>query len=147
MDHGDIGYLLNRATRQFRLDLGAALGEVGLRPQQAAVLMAIARSARGQLTPSEIAEAVDADAATTSGVLERLARDGWVASGPNPGDGRSRLFALTDNSNRALPQVMAIAHEVSANATQCLTSEERDALRQLLQRLCRDDRGVEGGAR
>ena len=61
MEHNDVGYLLNRATRHLRLELGEALSEIGLRPQQAAVLMAIARSPQGRLTPSSVADAIDTD--------------------------------------------------------------------------------------
>lgn len=139
MEQNDIGYLLNRVTRQFRLDLGDALSEIGLRPQQAAVILAIARHAEGLLTPSAVAGSIDTDAATTSGLLERLTRDGWVGSEPNPNDGRSRLFALTDKAKQILPQIMNLADSVSAEATRSLTSEEVETLRQLLQRLCAQD--------
>lgn len=140
MGHSDIGYLLNRATRQFRRELGDALGEIGLRPQQAAALIAIAGGGEGRMAPSVVAESIDTDAATTSGLLDRLVRDGWVTSGPNPNDGRSRLFELTDKAKQTLPQVMSRAHAVSAKATACLTSEELETLRHLLLRLSAEDR-------
>lgn len=136
MEHSDIGYLLNHATRQLRLSLGAALNEISLRPQQAAVLMAISRSTESRMTPSAVADSIDMDAATTSGLLERLTRDGWLSCGPNPDDGRSRLFALTDKARQALPKVMKLADAVSTEATRCLTREELETLRQLLRRVC-----------
>jgi DNA-binding MarR family transcriptional regulator len=136
MEHDDIGYLLNRTTRQLRLGLGEALTEIGLRPQQAAVIMVIARSRDNRLTPGAVADAIDTDAATTSGLLKRLTRDGWLSAASNPDDGRSRLFALTDKAHQALPNVMAIAEAVSARATACLSKKELDTLVQLLQRVC-----------
>lgn len=132
----DIGYLLNRATRQFRLGFASRLVEVGLRPQQAAALMAISRSAGGRLTPSQLADAIDADAPTTSGLLDRLARDGWVASGPNPDDGRSRIVVLTEKATGVLPAVFQSAGAVSAEATACFTPEEARTLELLLSRIC-----------
>lgn len=132
----DIGYLLNKSTRQFRLHLGDSLADTGLTPQQAAVLMAIARSDAGRLTPRSIAEAIDTDAATTSGLLSRLTRDGWLDAMPNPDDGRSRLIGLTARAEATLPEVMAAADAVSVRATAHLTATERETLGRLLARLC-----------
>jgi len=132
----DIGYLLNRATRQFRLSFANRLAEIGLRPQQAAALMAIGRSVEGRLTPSQIADAIDIDAPTTSGVLDRLVRDGWVLSAPNPDDGRSRLVVLTEKAADVLPSVLRAAGEVSEAAMACFTPDEAQELERLLARLC-----------
>ena len=136
MEQADIGYLLNKVTRQFRLKLGEALSETGLTPPQAAVLMAIARSGAGRLTPRSIAEAIDTDAATTSGLLDRLTRDGWLDAVQNPDDGRSRLIGLTAKTNAALPGVMAAADAVSARATAHLTAAESETVSRLLAKLC-----------
>lgn len=131
----DIGYLLNKVTRQFRLRLADALADTGLTPQRAAVLMAIAGSGDGRLTPRIIAESVDTDQATTSGLLERLARDGWLVAEPNPEDGRSRLIGLTAKAERALPRVFAAADRVSSEATSSLSAREVETLSELLGRL------------
>lgn len=135
METPDLGYLLNRATRHFRSRLGAALSDVGLTPQQAAALMAVARAADGRLTPGAVAEAIETDPATTSGLVDRLARDGWLTSEPNPADRRSRLLALTPQAEAALPRVLAAARTVSAEATASLTPEELATLTSLLRRL------------
>ncbi|MHB9003354.1 MAG: MarR family winged helix-turn-helix transcriptional regulator [Coriobacteriia bacterium] len=132
----DIGYLLNKATRLLRLQLAEALSDSGLTPQQTAVIMAIAHSEAGHLTPSAIAASIDTDQATTSGLLERLTRDGWLHSTPNPDDGRSRLIGLTAKANSALPQLLEAADRVSAQATTCLSAQEIATLSTLLERLC-----------
>lgn len=131
----DIGYLLNKATRQFRLRLADALADTGLTPQQAAALMAIGRSHEARLTPRAIAESIDADQPTTSGLLERLTRDGWLVAEPNPEDGRSRLIGLTEKAQTALPTVLSVAQGVSAEATACLSAAEIETLSELLGRL------------
>lgn len=132
----DIGYLLNKTTRLFRLQLAEALSDSGLTPQQAAVLLAIAHSEAGHLTPSTIATSIDTDQATASGLLERLTRDGWLHSTPNPDDGRSRLIGLTPKAAEALPQLLKAADRVSARATACLSAREIATLTALLERLC-----------
>lgn len=136
MAPSDIGFLLNRATRQFRLRFASSLGAVGLRPQQAAALMALGRSSDGRLTPRQLADAIDMDAPTTSGLLDRLERDGWVATLPNPDDGRSRFLSLTKKAEEALPSVLQSAAAVSDEATSCLTADEAQELERLLQKLC-----------
>ncbi len=137
----DIGYLLNKATRHLRLRLAEALADTGLTPQQAAVLLAIGRSVDGRLTPRSIAESVDTDRATISGLLERLTRDGWLCSEPNPGDGRSRLVRLTEKAEQALPEVLGAADRVSSEATGALSTDEVQGLRELLARLYSDGAG------
>lgn len=136
MPSSDIGYLLNKATRQFRLEFANRLAEIGLRPQQAAALMAIGRSAVGQLTPRQLADAIDMDAPTVSGLLDRLVRDGWVASTPNPEDGRSRRVALTEKATEVLPSIFESADGVSEEALACLAPDETRTLEKLLLRLC-----------
>lgn len=132
----DIGYLLNKATRQFRLRLAEALSDSGLTPQQAAVLLAVAHSENAHLTPSAIAASIDTDQATASGLLERLTRDGWLRSTPNPDDGRSRLIGLTAKADAALPELLKAANRVSTQATACLSPREISTLTALLERLC-----------
>lgn len=137
----DVGYLLNKATRHLRLRLAEALADTGLTPQQAAVLLAIGRSVDGRLTPRTIAESVDTDQATTSGLLERLTRDGWLRSEPHPDDGRSRLVGLSEKAERALPAVLGAADHVSREATAALSVDEVRKLRELLGRLYSDVAG------
>jgi len=98
--------------------------------------MAIGRSVEARLTPSQLAEAIDMDAPTASGLLDRLTRDGWIVSAPNPGDGRSHLVALTDKGADVLPLVLRSAGEVSEAATACLSDEEAQELQRLLKLLC-----------
>ena len=137
----DVGYLLNKATRHLRMRLAEALAGTGLTPQQAAVLLAIGRSVDGRLTPRNIAESVDTDQATISGLLERLTRDGWLRSEPNPDDGRSRLVGLTEKAEQTLPTVLGAADQVSRAATASLSADEVRKLRELLGRLYSDDAG------
>ncbi len=132
----DLGFLLNEATRHLRLRLAQALTGVGLTPPQAAVLMAVGRSPRGRLTPRAIATAIGSDQATTSGLLSRLTRGGWLVSEPHPEDGRSHLLGLTAKAKDTLPVVLRTADEVSSAATACLSHAEVATLRELLDKLC-----------
>ncbi len=141
MTSPDVGYLLNRAARRFRLGFASRLSEFGLRPQQAAALMAIGRSDGARLTPSQLADAIDVDQPTVSGLLDRLTRDGWIASIPNPDDGRSRFVVLTAKAESVLPSVLRAAGETSTEATACFTTGEAETLERLLLRLCEQGAG------
>lgn len=80
--------------------------------------------------------AIDVDAPTASGLLDRLVRDGWVASTPNPDDGRSRFVVLTKKAADVLPSVLQSAGDVSKEAMACFTPDEARTLELLLSRLC-----------
>ncbi|MHB1341697.1 MAG: MarR family winged helix-turn-helix transcriptional regulator [Coriobacteriia bacterium] len=133
----DVGYLLHRASRHFRVRLARALADLQLTPQQASVLIALATAPTGVRTHKEIAEGVDADLATTTGLLSRLERDGWLASAKNPRDGRSRTYSLTPKANDLMPDVLARAAGASAEASASLTPPEIATLTRLLIRLGR----------
>lgn len=134
--HDDVGYLLNVATRRFRSALAESLRHMNLTPQQAAALMAIEGSEGGSLTPRELAESIGADQATTSGLLQRLVRGGWLLVADNPDDGRSRLLGLTHQAEVTLPHVREAARRVSTEATACLSLDELGVLSGLLAKLC-----------
>ncbi|MEN6430710.1 MAG: MarR family transcriptional regulator, partial [Coriobacteriales bacterium] len=94
----DLADLIHRAERLFRGALAAALEETGLTASQAQVISAFARSEQSGLTHKQIAEEIAADIATTSGLLDRLTKAGWLTATPHPEDARSRLYFLTDKS-------------------------------------------------
>lgn len=135
MEKPDLGHLLHRAARQLRGRLGASLGRLGLTAQQAGVLMAFAMRDAEVLTPLSIADAIDADAATTTGLLARLVRDGWLEQCANPSDGRSKLFSPTDAAAAAMPAIFDAAEGVSTSALSALSDEEATMLVSLLARL------------
>jgi DNA-binding MarR family transcriptional regulator len=135
IDQTDLGYLLQQSAKLYRMRFADELRDRGLTPQQAAVLMAVASAPGTALSPGSVAEAIGADLATTTGLLQRLERDGWLVSAPNPGDGRSRLVSLTPASEQAVPALRACAAKVSARARDSLSAEGFDALVSLLQRL------------
>jgi len=131
----DLGYLLQQAAKQYRTRFAIELRSHNLTTQQAAVLMALAATPDRALVPSSIADLIGADPATTTGLLQRLERDGWLSSVANPGDGRSRLLSLTPNAEKIVPSLMEIAEGVSARGGEALSTDELDTLVSLLRRL------------
>lgn len=134
-DQSDLGYLLQQAAKLYRARFGDELRAHSLTPQQAAVLMAVPSAPDSALTPGSVAGAIGADFATTTGLLQRLERDGWLVSTPNPDDRRSRLVSLTPASKQVVPALRRIAEGVSAQAREVLSADELDVLASLLRRL------------
>ncbi len=131
----DLGYLLQQAAKQYRTHFAIDLRPHNLTTQQAAVLMALAATPDGALAPSSVAEIIGADPATTTGLVQRLERDGWLSSVTNPADRRSRLLSLTSAAKQTVPSLMKIAEGVSARAEEALTVDELDTFVSLLRRL------------
>lgn len=136
MHHPDIGHLLNAAARHVRVRFAEALVPDALTPQQAAAILAVGDSEDHRMTPTAIAEAIGADPATTTGLVERLARDGWITVSPNPADRRSRLVAFSPQAESSLPRLRKTAHIVSAEITADLNEHEIATLCDLLARVC-----------
>jgi DNA-binding MarR family transcriptional regulator len=135
--------LLQQAAKQYRIRFARELRAHNLTPQQAAVIMAVSSAPGGALPPGCVADTVGADFATTTGLLQRLQRDGWLTSSPNPDDRRSRLVSLTPASRQAVPALRTIAEGVSAQATAVLSAAELDVLVSLLQRLIDQEAAAE----
>ena len=91
----------------------SALEEVGLTTQQWAVLAALSRpEAAGGMTVNELARYLMVSRQNLSGVLQRMERNGHLAGGADPRDGRARLITMTPPGRelwqqRALPKIAA----------------------------------------
>ncbi|MDQ6947852.1 MAG: MarR family transcriptional regulator [Actinomycetota bacterium] len=88
---------LQRALQDLRIELSILTERVaalaGLNPRDLDVLDLIAHE--GPFTPTALAARTGLRAATLTGALARLERDGWVTRAPNPGDRRSALVGVT----------------------------------------------------
>ncbi len=130
----DVGYQVNRLGRALRKRLARELEGPGFTGPQAAVLLALAAS-DGPATMSWTAERLGMDRPTFSGVARRLERDGWIASGAHPSDGRSRLLWLTERAEATLPALRRASSRVSAEALGALDPSDQLLLLALLGRV------------
>lgn len=139
--HDDLGFLLNAAARSVRSHFSESLREIGLTVQQGAALLAIGGAPRELWTHRAISQSVGTDPATTSGLLHRLERDGWLQSTAHPSDARSRIFSLTDSGTKALPRIRSAAQAASAQVEARLGERQAARLKSLLQLLIEADGG------
>ena len=95
---------------QTATDAQAALetyfAEHGLSQGKFTLLMLLFCTPQPGLTPSQCAELACVTRATVTGLLEGLAREGWVNREPHPRDRRRHLITLTQQSRDLLDRIL-----------------------------------------
>ena len=126
-----IGYLLRRVTQRHLALFAAAIPEVTT--TQFAVLARLAEI--GPVSQNHLGRETAMDAATIKGVVDRLAKLGYVATGPDAADRRRLTVSLTAAGERLFADRAATALAVSAETVAPLTPEEARVLQALLAKL------------
>jgi len=126
-----IGYLLRRVTQRHLAIFAAAIPEVTT--TQFAVLARLAQV--GPLSQNHLGRETAMDGATIKGVVDRLTRLGYVATGADPDDRRRLTVTLTQAGAALFAARTGTALQVSQDTLSPLTLAERETLLQLLNRL------------
>lgn len=126
-----IGYVLRRVTQRHLALFSEAIPEVTT--TQFAVLARLAE--QGATSQNLLGRAVAMDAATVKGVVDRLARQGLVATTPDEADRRRLNVALTEAGQALFEARRADALAVSARTLEPLADRERAQILALLARL------------
>jgi MarR family transcriptional regulator, transcriptional regulator for hemolysin len=130
----DLGYQANRLARLLRRRLATELSSLGFTSRQAGVLLALAGT--DALTMGALADRLGVDKPTLSGVVKRLARDGWVEVVPHPDDGRSRLVRFSSQGMSVVPELELASGRATRHALRDLSGDEHERLFALLERIC-----------
>lgn len=126
-----IGFKLRLANQRHLEIFSARMPEIT--PRQFAVLAKL--QDEGTLSQNHLGRLVAMDAATTKGVVERLARKGLIATAPSPTDRRRVEISLTEEGRAFLREAIPLAAEISARTARNLSPRERDRLLALLDKL------------
>lgn len=126
-----IGYKLRVANQRHLEIFSAAMTD--LTPRQFAVMAKLHEE--GTLSQNHLGRLVAMDAATTKGVIERLARKGYVATAPSPTDRRRIEISLTGAGRAFLLQAIPVAIEISQRTARNLSPRELERLLALLDKL------------
>jgi DNA-binding MarR family transcriptional regulator len=126
-----IGYVLRRVTQRHLAIFAAAIPEVTT--TQFAVLARLAET--GPLSQNHLGRETAMDGATIKGVVDRLARLGYVATTADPTDRRRLTVALTPGGEALFRDRCATALQVTADTVAPLTEAEAATLKALLARL------------
>lgn len=86
-------------------------------------------------SPGEMAEALKMTRSAISKIIDKLESKGWIRSKINPEDNRGQLLSLSGAGRRVVPELADIADHNDRKFFSCLDSEERSALRHLLDKV------------
>lgn len=135
----NIGYLLNKASRTLKWNLNRKLEEHNITSAQWAVLKDLhMNEAFGNIqnaTPASIAERLNMDRPTMSGVITRLLKNEWIESMQNPEDRRSQLIKLTYKTREIIHNFEDIADLIITKAMSGFTEDETEDFKKYLLRI------------
>jgi MarR family transcriptional regulator, lower aerobic nicotinate degradation pathway regulator len=126
-----IGYVLRRVTQRHLAIFAAAIPEVTT--TQFAVLARLAEI--GPVSQNHLGRETAMDAATIKGVVDRLAKLGYVATNADPADRRRLTVSLTEAGSSLYSARVGTARQVTASTVAPLTADEARLLTSLLLRL------------
>ena len=126
-----IGYILRRVTQRHLAIFAAAIPEVTT--TQFAVLARLVET--GPMSQNQLGRAAAMDGATIKGVVDRLAKLGFVTTAADPADRRRLTVALTPAGKNLFANRLQTAIQVSQDTLAPLTADEQHSLMTLLARL------------
>ena len=126
-----IGYVLRRVTQRHLALFAAAIPEVTT--TQFAVLARLAEI--GPQSQNHLGRETAMDAATIKGVVDRLAKLGFVATNSDLADRRRLTVSLTDAGAQLFAARVETARQITASTLAPLSAEEARKLMDLLLRL------------
>lgn len=128
-----MGFLLVRAARGMKRALDSELSDIGITASQHAVLSALAHEDGLSLT--QIARRIFLDNPATTGLVDRLERDGLVQRHRVSSDRRVINIYLTKKGKSILSTIDEIATKLDTDIMSVLSKEEKKALKNMLNRI------------
>lgn len=105
------GQLLGETARAWRFALDRRLQPLGLSGARWLVLLHLARSGEA-LAQKQLAGRVGIGGPGLVGLLDRMARDGWIERRERGDDRRSKAVHLTPKARRVIPRIEAAATQL-----------------------------------
>lgn len=125
----NIGYAINYCSKLLKNRLNRELEIEDITVSQFATIKDIEMNSYEDgkevgVTAVQIAERLDMDKPTASGIINRLIDKNYIEKTQNPNDKRSFILKLTKESKRKLPSLEKINSLVISDAIEGLTDEE-----------------------
>lgn len=105
---------LNKVSKRYMDALAAKLGHIGIR-RHFFLLVAIGE-AQGEATQGQLADLLETDKVTMVGILDSLAKAGFIRRTTSKEDRRKRLIALTPKAERNLPKIRKVISDLNRRA-------------------------------
>jgi DNA-binding MarR family transcriptional regulator len=135
-----LGYLINRTARAFANRLATELRPFGIGIGQWAVLLHLWGT--DGMTQAQLARRVAIEQPTMVRTIDRMERDGLVTRTADPSDRRATRIMLTERGRRLRDELVPLAANVNAAATEGWTDNEVATLRRLLVKLLAAEAGT-----
>lgn len=130
---GPISQAIVRVARAHRMLTGQLLREVGLRPEQGALMMYLWEN--GPQRQIDLAEAFTTDSAAMTRTVQRLERGGFVRRKPDARDGRVTLVEPTPASLALRVRVERLWEQLERATTGGMTADDHHVVLGALHRL------------
>ncbi len=134
--NSNIGFLIHDVARLMRTLHDRRMAPLGLTRSQWWVINHLYFHAG--ISQTELAGLLDIEKATLGRLLDRMETKGWVTRRQDETDKRAKRVYLGDKAQETLQVMRDLAAMTREESMRCLDVSERDALRDMLQRM-RDD--------
>jgi DNA-binding MarR family transcriptional regulator len=128
-----ICFQLGKITRKITKHYRDKIALFGLTHGQFFMLVAILEE-EGML-PSQLAEKTAQDRATTTGLIDRLERDGWIERHPDPNDRRALHIRLSPKALKHRQAILSIFEETNQQFLKRFSPNEWAQFLSFLQKL------------
>lgn len=130
----EFGMLLAETARLWRARLDQRLRPLGLSQAKWMVLLYLSRS-ENCMTQTALAERIGIMGPTLTGLLNRLAADGWIERRETALDRRSKTVHLLPKANAALAQIEAAAAQLRDELLEGIPEDELAHCSSVIQRI------------
>jgi MarR family transcriptional regulator, organic hydroperoxide resistance regulator len=128
-----ICFNLGRVVRKINAYYEERLAPFGLTPSQYLIFNIL--WAQDGIGLGEIGERATLDAATLTGIIDRMEKSGYAERRPNPDDRRSVLVFLTPKARKIGPEILKFATELDNTLRNSSTPEEMVVFESILKSL------------
>lgn len=137
----NLGLLITETSRAWRSELDRRLKPLGLSRARWIVLLHLSRGGDG-LVQKELAERIGIEGPTLVGLLDRMARDGWIERRQCGDDRRSKRVFLSQHARAIMREINHEAAELRREIFHGISEEDLDNCYQVLailkERLCQE---------
>ncbi len=130
----NLSYLLIKASRFLKGALDRRLQEYDVTATQFSVLNQISYK-NGNITSAEVADCLESDRPTISGVINRLEKSGLVEKVDNPDDKRSVYLKLNQQTLELVDEIRDVSDQVNRDIFEILTESEASNMKEYLLKL------------
>ena len=128
-----VGFWLTLTTQAYHRAVSDLLAPHGITYRQSLVLAWLALE--GELSQTELAHRMMIEPPTLVGILDRMERNGWIASHDCPGERSKNLIRATPAAEPVWEKIVDCATSIRHRATNGLTERQLATLKKLLHKV------------